>query len=698
MKLLFLLLIIIYSNIVIGQSQWYWANPIPQGNELESIYFINESTGFMGGNALIKTTNGGANWVTAKQFVRDKINDIEFIDEQKGFAVGFNSSFLITTDGGNTWNESNVFPPSFILTSISFINNNTGFMSAYNSNGVIFKTTNGGANWQQNNIGSDHLHDIIFTDENTGYISGWAGKVYKSVDGGINWTITNTGNPVEYVSISFQNNLTGFVCGSNGGISRTTNGGLNWSNFSLGTLYLRSVQTFSNYVFVRGDGPVFWKSSNLGLTWDSTSFGEDKYGGSLFFLNSGTGYYCGSGGEIAKTINNGLNWEFKSHKLAINVSDLNSVFFTDANTGWAVGGYGIYPNEFTTILKTTNGGINWMIERFGYPSDTLVDIKQNKNIVAATGGVVMNSTDYGENWATLYNSDIREPAYVSIPDSTLVFLCTSEGKIMKSTPWGNNPFDFYRIRQLPGEPPLNCIQFLDSLNGYVAGDSGIIVKTTDGYSFQTLNTGHSDKILKMFFLDTDNGYLACENGKILKTTNGGSNWSTTIIGNHVFNDIQFLNYQTGYVSSVDRMFTTTNSGSTWNEVYVPTNSIRDFFWFDNKKAVLVGEKGKILVYGDINPFIQQISSLAPENYHLSQNYPNPFNPSTKIKFDIPKGSLVKLKIYDMLGREVATLVNEKLNPGSYEYEWNGMNLPSGVYFYKLESENFIETKRMVLVK
>ncbi len=86
------------------------------------------------------------------------------------------------------------------------------------------------------------------------------------------------------------------------------------------------------------------------------------------------------------------------------------------------------------------------------------------------------------------------------------------------------------------------------------------------------------------------------------------------------------------------------------------------------------------------------------SFHLSQNYPNPFNPSTKIKFDIPKGSLVKLKIYDMLGREVAELVNDKLNPGTYEYEWNGVNLPSGVYFYKLESENFIETKRMVLVK
>jgi hypothetical protein len=106
-----------------------------------------------------------------------------------------------------------------------------------------------------------------------------------------------------------------------------------------------------------------------------------------------------------------------------------------------------------------------------------------------------------------------------------------------------------------------------------------------------------------------------------------------------------------------------------------------------------------VLYGDtlMTSLIQSEENI-PNKNNLSQNYPNPFNPSTKIKFDIPKGSLVKLKIYDILGREVATLVNEKLNPGTYEYEWNGINLSSGVYFYKLEAENFIQTKRMVLIK
>ena len=85
-------------------------------------------------------------------------------------------------------------------------------------------------------------------------------------------------------------------------------------------------------------------------------------------------------------------------------------------------------------------------------------------------------------------------------------------------------------------------------------------------------------------------------------------------------------------------------------------------------------------------------------YVLYQNYPNPFNPITNIRFDIPRSSHVKLIIYDALGREVATLVNEKLSAGSYEAEWDGSGYPSGVYFYSLSANNFKQTKKMLLIK
>jgi len=97
-------------------------------------------------------------------------------------------------------------------------------------------------------------------------------------------------------------------------------------------------------------------------------------------------------------------------------------------------------------------------------------------------------------------------------------------------------------------------------------------------------------------------------------------------------------------------------------------------------------------------YISPVGSNIPDKYSIEQNYPNPFNPSTTIRFDIPENKFVKLFVYDMLGRKVAELVNEELNAGNYEVKWDASAFTSGVYFYKLQSGNFEETKRMLLIK
>jgi hypothetical protein len=99
-----------------------------------------------------------------------------------------------------------------------------------------------------------------------------------------------------------------------------------------------------------------------------------------------------------------------------------------------------------------------------------------------------------------------------------------------------------------------------------------------------------------------------------------------------------------------------------------------------------------------NVGIQNISTEIPSAYSLSQNYPNPFNPETNIKFAIPKNGFVNIAIFDMLGKELETLVNEQLAPGTYETNWNASNYPSGVYFYKLSAGDISETKKMLLLK
>jgi hypothetical protein len=129
------------------------------------------------------------------------------------------------------------------------------------------------------------------------------------------------------------------------------------------------------------------------------------------------------------------------------------------------------------------------------------------------------------------------------------------------------------------------------------------------------------------------------------------------------------------------------------------------FFTDANNGTAVGDEGTILrtTNGGTTFYEEETNLTQPKSFFLSQNYPNPFNPSTKIKFQIPgqarnDNNLVTLKVYDLLGREVATLVNEEKPAGEYEIEFDGTRLPSGIYFYQLKAGNYIETKKMVLLK
>ena len=108
-------------------------------------------------------------------------------------------------------------------------------------------------------------------------------------------------------------------------------------------------------------------------------------------------------------------------------------------------------------------------------------------------------------------------------------------------------------------------------------------------------------------------------------------------------------------------------------------------------SLAVNGKGETLTNINNNP-------STPLSFSLSQNYPNPFNPSTKIKYELPVASKVTIKIYDILGREVTTLVNKSQNAGRYEIEFNANNLPSGVYIYQIRANEFISARKLMLIK
>ena len=153
------------------------------------------------------------------------------------------------------------------------------------------------------------------------------------------------------------------------------------------------------------------------------------------------------------------------------------------------------------------------------------------------------------------------------------------------------------------------------------------------------------------------------------------------------------------------VYISTNYGSNWslyNNSFSPSKFVigiskdpgsADTFYVATTKNVYK-------VWASFLVGMQNINTNVPEKYGLNQNYPNPFNPATKIKFDLANHSVGQtfLSVYDMLGREIETLVNEKLQPGTYEVTFDGSNLSSGVYFYKLTVGEYIKTNKMILLK
>jgi len=378
----------------------------------------------------------------------------------------------------------------------------------------------------------------------------------------------------------------------------------------------------------------------------------------VFFININTGFVTGFNGTCLKTTNEGLNWS------SLNIGSslhFDGIYFCNENTGYIGGGLG-------TVLKTTNGGVNWVnvtstISNLPFISSIqFFDVNTGLISGAGVNGKILKTINGGINWYIVHNVSLSSEN-ISFGNSTTGY-CASDTLIYKSTNSGEN---WFRI-PLALSNFIHGINFVNSNTGFVIIGGGLIVRTTNGgINWVQQSTGMVYSGLAVYFSDANYGTIVCGEGKIFRTTNSGDNWwfNTTPVTSGL-NNVHFINALTG---------------------------------------TAVGDNGVILHTTDGGAIgISKINNDIPTGYSLKQNYPNPFNPNSFIRFQITKLSDSKLVVFDILGKEIITLVNEKLDPGLYEAEFNGDNLPSGIYYYKLtitENKNYMlysETKKMVLVK
>jgi len=185
------------------------------------------------------------------------------------------------------------------------------------------------------------------------------------------------------------------------------------------------------------------------------------------------------------------------------------------------------------------------------------------------------------------------------------------------------------------------------------------------------------------------------------STNNGQNWTQTALNNKEILSLAITGNIVFAGAWANGVYLSTNSGVIWirkNQGFNQIPSVKALFIANN--YIFAGTLGHSVWRSPLSDIIgvQSISSEIPSSFSLSQNYPNPFNSMTKVKFQIANSGKVKITVFDILGKEVATLVNEPLQPGTYETTFDASNLSSGIYFYKLQTKNFSETKKMTLKK
>ena len=353
------------------------------------------------------------------------------------------------------------------------------------------------------------------------------------------------------------------------------------------------------------------------------------------------------------------------------------------------------------IFRTYDGGAYGNVISTGTTNTYYDFCDAGSGILYLTGSQKCILKNSGSFWQTIFTGTGNYYSISVLAPNTIYVVGDSPDNINKSTNGGNN----WTALVSPTNNTLKGVFFVDVLTGLICGQTGTLFRTTDGGATWTRQSkSTSINFEKMYFINSSTGIVVGSGGSVQKTTDGGTTWIPKQSNvNTNLNSICFYPPDLFWAAGDNgKIIKSSNAGESW--VVQNTNNsavtFNDIFASSVDTAYAVTSQS--VMYKTTNSggltFIEPISNEVPDKFSLSQNYPNPFNPTTNIKFQLPNSGFVKLTVIDMLGREVETLINENLNAGTYNADWNASNYSSGVYLYKIQAGDFSEIKKMVLVK
>ncbi len=676
-------------------SQNFWQPTAPVGGIVNSLVRAPDGALYAGsyGLGVYRSTDNGETWQQTSS--TDTWVWCEAVDSSRRVFIGtVGAGVFKSSDGGSTWAQVNWEPSAVNVRSIIIANDGSTIIGTW-GNGA-FRMKNGDSSWVQIYSGLTDLNVISLCATHDGRLyAGTDGPLFVSSDTGRSWSVDSSLTALGVNALTTD---------TQGTLWAATNGGLfhladydtsRWNpvgpNFMTNTVSVPD----STLILAGLMGGNMLRSTDGGSSWTQLTRsnglpGEDVKS-ILFDPLTNDIFIATWGGGVYNSSDNGDSWH------QVNLSCVNIESFLVDSAGTLLVG-----TDAAGVFRSTDGGSSWaensLINSYVYSIGAIPD---GKLILSANNGLY-RSTDDGVTWNHL-NAD-----YWANLNYVWYWAFDKDGKILGATGRGiyvsTDDGDTWSGPICPTSAAARGAITIDSNGTIYAGWDTLFVSSDDGASWKPL---WANQVWIYDILSLSNGTILLGTATgVYRSTDYGNSWSQT--GPRFQSSGPFYTVRALEMNSAGQILAATygggvyvskDSGVTWIDANsgLPSHNIQSVGISRKGQAYAATQNAGVFVAENATS-IKGVENTIPSKYTLCQNYPNPFNPSTVISYQLPTASIVVLKVFDVLGRQVQTLVNERQSAGDHSVIFDAAKLPTGVYFYRLEAGTYHDTRKLLLLK
>jgi photosystem II stability/assembly factor-like uncharacterized protein len=697
-----LAMLFLSATLVRSQTPfWEATNGIAGGAEILSVAADSDGYAFVGTfvpTLLYRSADDGLNW-SPTSLTGKEVYGIAFAPGGLVFAAAWDGMYR-STNYGLDWSSANSGLESLNLDCVA--RSPSGILYTGSVTSGIFRSSNNGASWEPAGLDGKWISTITIDAEQTIYVNAEKQYSYKyrSTDSGSTWIlIDSTGS---FWSFAPTRDGGVFAGGLYGTVLRTTDAGATWVKKSNGL-----PASVSGRVAVDGEGSIYafagnygiYRSSDLGDTWTRVDRRLAWAQGTFPAKTSSGDLIVGTeNGGVFRSYNHGTMWRQSSTGLGYpsvpSLTGSRSYLFAATPVG---------------VFRSADNGRTWTQVDTGFvPFKTYALTQDVDHHIYAAAYYLFRTNDDGASWST---TSPGNAIYVTLTANRTILVIDY---YLDGSP---TPMDFYTRLRRSTDDGTTWTTVLDDHyqiwgSVFAVRDSLIFWRnmrsTDDGKTWQSVIGVDSS----FFTVVSDSSGLLIAGGKtgILHSTDGGSSWKQVASLGAPLRTLALGGGSSLFAGTEGRgIFASTDQGRTWTEknTGLADSTILSMILAPDGRLVIGTKKGG--VYRSADPVTSvHVFDHSPTlvSYILEQNYPNPFNPSTTITFELPMASVVRLSVYDILGREVSVLVDERRDAGVHEVKFDGSRLASGVYFYRLQARqtdggqagDFVQTTGLLLLK